>query len=94
MSARFPCPCCGYLTLAEKPPGSFAICPVCFWEDDSVQFESPDLGGGANVVSLRQAQANFAAFGATEKRFRTHARQPRPEEGRLPQWRPLPSLGG
>ncbi len=37
--ARYACPCCGYLTLTEKPPGTFAICPVCFWEDDEVQFK-------------------------------------------------------
>ncbi|WP_328859368.1 CPCC family cysteine-rich protein [Streptomyces sp. NBC_00306] len=26
------CPCCGYVTLAER--GSHEICAVCFWEDD------------------------------------------------------------
>ncbi len=28
--ARFPCPCCGFLTLPEEPPGTYDICPVCF----------------------------------------------------------------
>lgn len=93
MSAQFPCPCCGYITLAEEPPGTFAIWPVCFWEDDSVQFEYPDRGGGANAISLRQAQANFSELGASEERFRPKVREPRLEEARAPQWRPLPQAG-
>jgi hypothetical protein len=52
----FSCPCCGYHTLQEKPPGTFDICPVCEWEDDLVQFNDPDFSGGANTVSLREAQ--------------------------------------
>ena len=60
---KYPCPCCGERTLLEKPPGSFDICPVCGWEDDKVQFESRDFRGGANSVSLREAQENFRRFG-------------------------------
>lgn len=37
------------------------------WEDDNVQFENPDYEGGANRVSLRHAQKNFLAFGASEQ---------------------------
>ena len=29
MATRYACPCCGYLTLPEEPPGTFDICPVC-----------------------------------------------------------------
>ena len=25
-SPNYPCPCCGYLTLDEKPSGTFNIC--------------------------------------------------------------------
>lgn len=33
--------------LADMP-GSYEICPVCFWEDDGVQFRWPTMGDGAN----------------------------------------------
>ena len=34
---RFACPCCGYLTLSEEPPGTYEVCPVCDWGDDDAQ---------------------------------------------------------
>ena len=45
---RYPCPCCGYLTLGDEHRGGYEICPVCFWEDDGVQFHELDFVGGAN----------------------------------------------
>jgi hypothetical protein len=80
MSDRFACPCCGYLTLPEPPPGTFHICKVCFWEDDDVQFHHPDTGGGANAVSLDRARENFRAHGVSEPRFKANVRDPLPEE--------------
>ena len=77
---RFPCPCCGFLTLDESPPGTFEICPVCYWEDDNLQFDDPTLRGGANRVSLAEAQENFRHFGASDEPSRTRVRPPRPEE--------------
>jgi len=56
---KFTCPCCGYKTLDEQPPGTYEICGLCRWEDDSVQFKDPDYEGGANRESLRAAQYNF-----------------------------------
>ena len=76
MNACFPCPCCGYRTLNEQPPGTFGICPVCYWEDDPVQYADPDLAGGANEVSLSVARRNFAECGAAEERFRQFVRPP------------------
>lgn len=76
----FPCPCCGYLTMGEEPPGTFEICPVCFWEDDNVQFEDPNYVGGANSVSLNQARENFKLFGAVSKEFVKQVRKPLPQE--------------
>ena len=87
------CPCCGYTTLDEKPPGTFAICEICSWEDDLVQFKDPDYEQGANRVSLRQAQANFSLFGATEIRFKNRVRKPRPSDLRDPNWAPVPEAG-
>jgi len=79
-SPPWPCPCCGFLTLADPPPGTYDICPVCYWEDDPVQFYDPDHGGGPNAVSLTEARGNFAKYGASEERFRQNVRPPRPAE--------------
>lgn len=65
---RYTCPCCGYKTLSEEPPGSYDICTICFWEDDKGQFEDPDCSKGPNKVSLREAQRNFMEFGASDRR--------------------------
>jgi hypothetical protein len=80
MKPRYPCPCCGFLTLEEQPPGTFEICPVCRWEDDNIQGSDPEYAGGANVVSLREARENFRTFGASQARFRDRVRDPTPEE--------------
>ncbi|WP_263469008.1 CPCC family cysteine-rich protein [Stenotrophomonas riyadhensis] len=50
-----PCPSCGFLTL-EGFYGSFAICPICDWEDDGVLLANPTSVGGASGESLAQAQ--------------------------------------
>jgi hypothetical protein len=80
ISTRWPCPCCANRTLPQAPPGSYELCPVCFWEDDPVQFDDPDYEGGANVVSLIVARRNFQEFGASEQRFISNVRPPMPEE--------------
>lgn len=77
---RFPCPCCGYLTMSERPPGTFAICPVCFWEDDEVQFRDPSYREGANTVSLLEARENFRRLGASDEAHRSQVRSPLAEE--------------
>ena len=58
-------------------------------EDDPVQFEDPDFAGGANTVSLRQVQQNFAAIGCTEEQFLSHVRPPSRKDNRDPEWIPL-----
>jgi len=78
--SRFGCLCCGSLTLEESPPGSYDICPVCFWEDDPVQGEDQDSSSGANAVSLRVAQRNYEDFGASEARFLCDVRPQRLHE--------------
>lgn len=86
---KYTCPCCGYQTLNEEPPGTYDICGICFWEDDSVQFSDPDYEGGANTVSLRQAQQNYARFGVSELLFSDSVRQPTDQDIKDPKWRPL-----
>lgn len=85
---RLPCPSCGFLVFNE-PPGSYDICPICFWEDDDVQLRFPDFAGGANKPSLMDAQRNFAEFGASERRFLLRVRSPTEEDIRDPDWRPI-----
>jgi hypothetical protein len=87
MSQEYPCPCCGYL-IYDEPPGTYFICPICFWEDDLVQLVFPDGGGGANRESLIEAQQNFAKFGACSEDCRS-VRPPTSSERRDASWRPL-----
>jgi hypothetical protein len=80
VTARYPCPCCGYLTLPQEPPGTYELCAVCWWEDDGVQFDDPDRRGGANTPSLNEARENFRSFGASDPDLVSEVRPPRPEE--------------
>jgi hypothetical protein len=80
MKTRYACPCCGFLTLSCQPPGSYELCPVCYWEDDAVQFEDPDYVGGANSESLNEARANFRQIGASSQSALSCVRHPLPEE--------------
>ncbi|RYZ91176.1 MAG: hypothetical protein EOP04_01435 [Proteobacteria bacterium] len=79
MDQKYHCPCCGYLTL-EEPVRHFDICDVCSWEDDNIQYDSPDYRGGANKVSLNEARRNFLEFGASDKNFLPNVRAPTDEE--------------
>ncbi|HEV8559602.1 MAG TPA: CPCC family cysteine-rich protein [Actinophytocola sp.] len=81
----YACPCCGYLTLDAR--GGHEICPVCFWEDDGQDDHDATAGrGGPNKdLSLTQARANFAAFGASAARRLGHVRPPHDGEHPLDQ---------
>ncbi len=57
--AKYPCSACGFVVFSE-PPGSYDICPICKWEDDVVQLESPGYVGGANHRSLAAHQISIA----------------------------------
>jgi len=72
---KYTCLCCGYKTLDEPPPGTYNICPICFWEDDGVQLDDPFYKGGANHVSLIEAQKNFVEFGACEREMLKYVRK-------------------
>jgi hypothetical protein len=77
---RYKCPCCGKLTLTTEPPGSYELCPVCYWEDDGVQYDDPEYAGGANRESLNAARANYKEFGAASRTALAHVRPPSSEE--------------
>ena len=74
------CVCCSNYTINDEPPGTFEICPVCFWEDDNVQFDDPDCEGGANKVSLNKARENYKKIGAISNDCIKHVRKPLSEE--------------
>jgi cysteine-rich CPCC protein len=79
---RHVCDCCGYRTLLNA--GYNEICRVCGWEDDRADTGrirgGPDAPSGPNRISLTQARANFAEFGAAKERSRPHVRRPRPDD--------------
>jgi hypothetical protein len=60
---RYPCRCCGSLTIVSfdhGPPGTYAICPVCRWEDDYLDAEG--LVSGANNATIESVRANFESW--------------------------------
>ncbi|MBT2673185.1 hypothetical protein J7E95_20460 [Streptomyces sp. ISL-14] len=65
------------------------MCKICFWEDDGVQFRDPDYEGGANEVSLWQAQKNFVKFGAGEEGCIAFVRKPNKKDIKDPNWKPF-----
>jgi hypothetical protein len=73
------CPCCRSVTML-KEENSLSVCPVCYWVDDWVQNHDPRSHAGANAVSLQQARANYASFGACEERFQRDVRPPTVDE--------------
>ncbi|MFD2792956.1 CPCC family cysteine-rich protein [Promicromonospora vindobonensis] len=88
MNARFPCSCCGHLVF-DEPPGSHAICGICFWEDDVIQLRWPDWTGGANGPSLIEAQQLYAELGAMEPRFIRLVHEPTDDEPLDADWRAI-----
>ena len=67
MDELFACPACSYLSLSEV--GQYEICEVCGWEDDPVQSNNPELGGGANLESLNEYRTKMVP------RFPEHVRE-------------------
>jgi len=61
-SGKYNCPCCGYMTLFEK--GGYEICPVCYWEDESL---GEGEVSGANGMTIVQGRKNFIEFGVCDK---------------------------
>jgi hypothetical protein len=89
------CLCCGYRTIEgyktdhgyTKPPETYDICPICFWQDDRVATRFPDEAIGPNGVSLNEARRNFQEFGASERVMLQHVRPPNEGEERDPDWK-------
>ncbi len=72
---RCQCPCCDYISLPER--GEWLICPVCYWEDDGTDIDDLDRRSPCNhEMTLREARANFRAFGACERSMLKHVCPP------------------
>lgn len=69
MKKKYKCPCCLSYTLDDEPPGTFAICHVCCWEDDAIQYLNQDYEGGANEMSLNQARENYKKTRGTSEHY-------------------------
>lgn len=90
---KYTCPCCGYKTLDEQPTGTYEICLLCFWEDCPVQFEDANYVGGANGISLREAQQNVVRFGVSEESYIDRGDK-RKEFEKDPNWRAAGKIYG
>ena len=72
---RFRCPCCGHKTLAA--PAALGLCPVCWWEDDGQEDEdASEVRLTVNgQLSLAEARAHYATYGAAHPRFLPYVRK-------------------
>ena len=73
-TGRYACRCCGCLTLPERPPGTFNICPVCWWEDDSPEDYHRNRRPGPNRVTLEEAQDNYRVLGVSDPAYSARVR--------------------
>ena len=82
------CPVCGYRVFEEGPPGTWDICPICFWEDEPYPLDEPDTvtGGPNKDLSVTRARENFRRFGAYREGIVEHTRAPRADDDRHPDW--------
>lgn len=78
---KYKCPCCGFMTFDEEIGASYDICPVCYWQDDSVDINAnTEMISGANGMSLSEARSNFLLFGAVKEEFADIVREPLEDE--------------
>ncbi|MGQ1783745.1 MULTISPECIES: CPCC family cysteine-rich protein [unclassified Saccharicrinis] len=81
------CPCCGYNSLNPEKRLELEICQICYWEDDPLQFNDPNLQYSCNLVSLAQAQKNFDEIGVSFHDMKMYCRNITPEDKRNPEWK-------
>lgn len=75
--------------MFKLEPGSHKVCPICAWEDNLAQLRFPLMVGGANRLSLFEAQQNYAAYGYSSQSRKAEVSEPLSGDRRDPQWRPL-----
>ena len=81
------CPCCGYNTFNPEKRLELEICPICFWEDDPLQFNDPALEFSCNLVSLVQAQKNYEELGTSEPDMKRYCKKPQKDDRLNPDWK-------
>jgi hypothetical protein len=62
---------------------------VCWWEDDSVQFDDPSYEGGANSLSLREYQRQFLEGNLELPSVAHSVLEEEIEVDRNPDWKPF-----
>lgn len=70
------CPCCGNYTIEGDVEVVTDICPVCFWQYDSVGQLKTNIAIGPNRVSLNKAKENYRNFSASDERAKEFVRKP------------------
>ena len=74
---KYPCPCCLYITLPNRPENAAAyICPVCFWEIDPFLASEDEPSDQNHGLSLKQARENYRSFGAVTRNLKKDCRPP------------------
>lgn len=68
--------------------GATTNCVRCVWEDDPEQADEPWAWGGANGISLVEAQQAYLRYGAVGVEDVSQVRPARPDEAWAPDWRP------
>lgn len=80
-AGRYPCPCCGFLTLPLPREEALAwICPVCLWENDVFAPDEDSPSDENQGQTLRQGRECFRRLGAVREDLVPLARPPKPEE--------------
>ena len=87
MAKKYTCPCCGYKVF-DNPPGSFEICPICYWEDEAMQLRYPKEVG-ANKFSLVESQINFEKDGVSNIELKIFVRKASENEEKDKNWRKI-----
>jgi hypothetical protein len=59
------CPVCELYNFSSQ--GTYDICPICDWENDEVQMDNHDYGGGANELSVNEFKVLYQLRNMNEK---------------------------
>lgn len=74
------CSCCGYYTLTGvKSAYDWDICPVCFWENDTIE-NDPEGYSRANHMTLAEGKENYQKLGICRPVNGSFVRLPTPDE--------------
>lgn len=67
---KYPCPCCGKLTLPVPKEEAIAfVCPECFWENDVFDPDENAPSDENHGMTLLQARESYRKFGAVREEF-------------------------